>query len=218
MQTEPPAMLTKRATDFTEHQRSVFCVFSGQGVSGLRKYFNTGSEFAEFHEPRAHGRHNRPVIVQQALGPTEPDNFEEGVGMEDDDMLEASELGIDPGNHNDGAVPPPPPPPPPQPSAPAAALEQLNVYPGPTPIEPLFASDATPVLPARSLPIFPDPSGTTAQGLEEHATAEHDAATPLASHGAGPAAMSIFGPNDRLSGPSTASLRGGQHGDGHTSM
>lgn len=26
--------------EFTEHQRSVFCVFSGQGVVGLRKHFN----------------------------------------------------------------------------------------------------------------------------------------------------------------------------------
>ncbi|KAK1835332.1 SCF E3 ubiquitin ligase complex F-box protein grrA [Podospora conica] len=33
--------------EFTEHQRSVFCVFSGQGVLGLRRYLNNERTFAD---------------------------------------------------------------------------------------------------------------------------------------------------------------------------
>ena len=32
--------MLKRITEFTEHQRTVFCVFSGEGVNRLRKYLN----------------------------------------------------------------------------------------------------------------------------------------------------------------------------------
>ena len=34
------ALLTCTFSEFTQHQREVFCVFSGQGVTGLRRYLN----------------------------------------------------------------------------------------------------------------------------------------------------------------------------------
>jgi len=37
--------------EFTEHQRAVFCVFSGQGVVGLRKYLNQERAFADMRVP-----------------------------------------------------------------------------------------------------------------------------------------------------------------------
>lgn len=39
-------LLTK--TEFTAHQREVFCVFSGQGVIGLRQYLNGQSRRTAF--------------------------------------------------------------------------------------------------------------------------------------------------------------------------
>ncbi|KAM0323928.1 hypothetical protein ACHAQA_008509 [Verticillium albo-atrum] len=46
--------------EFTDHQRGVFCVFSGAGVSRLRDYVNTDDEYASLREwptryPRGHG-------------------------------------------------------------------------------------------------------------------------------------------------------------------
>lgn len=34
-------VLTRFPTDFNQHQRNAFCVFSGPGVTGLRRYLNT---------------------------------------------------------------------------------------------------------------------------------------------------------------------------------
>jgi F-box and leucine-rich repeat protein GRR1 len=47
----PILLLTYILPEFTPHQREVFCVFSGQGVTGLRRYLNqqagvrNGAEF-----------------------------------------------------------------------------------------------------------------------------------------------------------------------------
>ncbi|KAI0139605.1 RNI-like protein [Hypoxylon sp. NC0597] len=119
--------------DFTDHQRAVFCVFSGQGVMGLRNYLNTQPEFAEYHlhqsslfAPR------RPVHINQdatqglhGIAPApapDMDGFDDVDGVEDDDMGDGSEIALDPGSFggiNDNAtnginmsIPPPPPPPP----------------------------------------------------------------------------------------------------------
>jgi F-box and leucine-rich repeat protein GRR1 len=51
--------LTSR-TEFTEHQRSVFCVFSGQGVVGLRKYLNQEHAFANSLPPPPPPHRARP--------------------------------------------------------------------------------------------------------------------------------------------------------------
>ena len=37
----PPHMTNYLSTEFTDHQRNVFCVFSGAGVTGLRNHLNS---------------------------------------------------------------------------------------------------------------------------------------------------------------------------------
>ncbi|KAI1463399.1 RNI-like protein [Daldinia caldariorum] len=118
--------------DFTEHQRAVFCVFSGQGVMGLRNYLNTHPEFAEYHmhQPTVLTS-RRPVQINQdvaqgqhsslvPLPTSDMDGFDDVDGVEDDDMGDGSEIALEPGNFGgndnstDGAnlfIPPPPPPP-----------------------------------------------------------------------------------------------------------
>ncbi|KAI0490213.1 hypothetical protein F4859DRAFT_1119 [Xylaria cf. heliscus] len=109
--------------DFTEHQRAVFCVFSGTGVIGLRHHLNTREEFAEYREGRAQRRRPGGAAANQVDQTQAPDAevFEEGDGLEDDDMGDGSDL-IDfnadltnlahnpipqlPAHHNGGLVPP----------------------------------------------------------------------------------------------------------------
>jgi len=38
-------------TEFTEHQRNVFCVFSGQGVTGLRNHLNRLEPTGGYDDP-----------------------------------------------------------------------------------------------------------------------------------------------------------------------
>ncbi|GAP92767.2 putative F-box and leucine-rich repeat protein GRR1 [Rosellinia necatrix] len=80
--------------DFTEHQRAVFCVFSGTGVGGLRDHLNTREEFAEYRVGRTQRR--RPgVAVGTQAGPIlapDMDGFEEGDGLDDDDMGDGSDV------------------------------------------------------------------------------------------------------------------------------
>ncbi|KAI1852744.1 hypothetical protein JX265_003232 [Neoarthrinium moseri] len=92
--------------DFTEHQRQVFCVFSGPGVTGLKRYLNTHPEFAQYHE-------GRPALPPQPAH--DMDGLEDNDVIEDDDMGDGSELALGPdnddvqvNNHN-MAIPPPPP-------------------------------------------------------------------------------------------------------------
>ncbi|KAI2465120.1 RNI-like protein [Annulohypoxylon bovei var. microspora] len=113
--------------DFTDHQRAVFCVFSGQGVTGLRNYLNTQPEFAEYHlqqtslfAPRRSVQINQDVGQGQgqaiAPAPTpDMDGFDDADGVEDDDMGDGSEIALEQENPTNGtnvAIPPPPPPPP----------------------------------------------------------------------------------------------------------
>ncbi|KAI0376355.1 RNI-like protein [Hypomontagnella monticulosa] len=113
--------------DFTEHQRAVFCVFSGQGVMGLRNHLNTQPEFADYHlnQPMYTVRRNNVQVNQdavQAPGPApDMDGFDDPDVVEDDDMGDGSEIALDPGNFgandhltngvNHALIPPPPPPP-----------------------------------------------------------------------------------------------------------
>ncbi|KAI1377101.1 RNI-like protein [Hypoxylon crocopeplum] len=114
--------------DFTEHQRAVFCVFSGQGVTGLRHYLNTQPEFLEHRsfQPSLFPLRRAPATNQTATqGQAQPlapapdmDGFDDADGAEDDDMGDGSEIALDPGsfgandniaNGNNMAIPPPPP-------------------------------------------------------------------------------------------------------------
>ncbi|KAJ3553643.1 hypothetical protein NPX13_g10840 [Xylaria arbuscula] len=83
-------------SDFTEHQRAVFCVFSGTGVIGLRQHLNTREEFAEYREGRAPRRRTGAVTVTNAGQAPAPDveGFinDDADGLEDDDMGDGSDL------------------------------------------------------------------------------------------------------------------------------
>ncbi|KAI0967525.1 hypothetical protein F4678DRAFT_475221 [Xylaria arbuscula] len=79
--------------DFTEHQRAVFCVFSGTGVMGLRHHLNTREEFAEYRGSRR--RAGGLVMTNTGQGPaTDAEAFaaDEGDGLEDDDMGDGSDM------------------------------------------------------------------------------------------------------------------------------
>ncbi|KAI1350198.1 hypothetical protein F5Y01DRAFT_160711 [Xylaria sp. FL0043] len=88
--------------DFTEHQRAVFCVFSGTGVVGLRNHLNTREEFAEYRDGRSQRRAARGVAVTQAGHGPAPDVEGFGVddGLEDDDMGENSDAELTNLAHN----------------------------------------------------------------------------------------------------------------------
>lgn len=80
--------------DFTEHQRAVFCVFSGTGVTGLRDHLNTREEFAEYRVGRPQRRRPRNTAENQANQIPAPDmeGFEDGDGLDDDDMGDGSDM------------------------------------------------------------------------------------------------------------------------------
>ncbi|KAI0872509.1 hypothetical protein GGS24DRAFT_502744 [Hypoxylon argillaceum] len=99
--------------DFTEHQRAVFCVFSGTGVAGLRHHLNTREEFAEYREGRTQRRREAPPVRRYPdPGPApEAEGFEEGDGLEDDDMGDGSDMidvNADLTNLAHNPIPPPP--------------------------------------------------------------------------------------------------------------
>lgn len=125
--------------EFTDHQRNMFCVFSGQGVMGLRKYLNNERDLADLHDSSGRvvfrqphqGVHfpgllpNGPAPPQGGPGVADA-NFDDGEPdvIDDDDGLEdGSEMAVDaqpllgPGpppaasGANLGAPPVPPPPP-----------------------------------------------------------------------------------------------------------
>ncbi|KAI0017802.1 RNI-like protein [Xylariomycetidae sp. FL0641] len=89
--------------DFTDHQRAVFCVFSGAGVKNLRRYVNTRDEFAEYHDvryqPRTRvvGPTNWPAIGAPGISP-DLDGFDDGADAEDDDIGDGSETAVENGN------------------------------------------------------------------------------------------------------------------------
>jgi len=115
--------------EFTEHQRSVFCVFSGQGVVSLRRYLNTERAFADL--PSELPQRHTPVFtplpniphLHNADGTF--DDVEADAGDDEDGLDDGTEMVIDTQpllNHNVGVqtggdmVPPPPPPAPTQPT------------------------------------------------------------------------------------------------------
>lgn len=100
--------------EFTDHQRQVFCVFSGQGVYNLRRYLNDENNFPELRDSYPGERARIPVPPMHvpgdhALIPVQthaPDGaFDDGEAdvVEDDDGLDdGTEMVIDvpvPPNH-----------------------------------------------------------------------------------------------------------------------
>ncbi|KAI0160004.1 RNI-like protein [Hypoxylon sp. FL1284] len=189
--------------DFTEHQRAVFCVFSGQGVAGLRQYLNTQPEFAEYQmqqpTPFALRRAlaaNQDGTQGQGQGPTaalvaDMDGFDEADGVEDDDMgdgseiaLESSALGPNDGQANGANVVIPPPPPLHGSQAPFATSQ-----PSAAPL-PLHTSGVS--------------FAPTGQGHDTSSLAGN--ATATAGSGPSTAGQAVFA-NQNASGPSTASIQ-----------
>ncbi|KAK4191343.1 SCF E3 ubiquitin ligase complex F-box protein grrA [Podospora australis] len=122
--------------EFTEHQRAVFCVFSGQGVTSLRKYLN---------QERSQLATDQDGLVVTGFGEATPppgaplvpaDLDETELDGDDDDALD-DEMAIDGqplpvaavGGHT---IPPPPPPP-----------SQFTTYMG-LPLFPGFVGSAPP--------------------------------------------------------------------------
>lgn len=120
--------------EFTDHQRNVFCVFSGQGVSNLRRHLNTDSAFAHLRDgtPTGFPRHAQVAANYASYahpGHAHPDagfDEQEGDVVDDDDGLDdgtemvidaAPLVGPNPGAAGaslDASIIPPPPPAPSQ--------------------------------------------------------------------------------------------------------
>ncbi|KAK3326143.1 hypothetical protein B0H66DRAFT_147851 [Apodospora peruviana] len=116
--------------EFTDHQRSVFCVFSGTGVVGLRRYLNSERTFAGIQETPSGEAQNTANFgdaanplpnVAHLHNPADSgfDDIEADGGDDDDGIDDGTEMVIDTQpllNHGPGAaaglIPPPPPPPP----------------------------------------------------------------------------------------------------------
>ncbi|OLN96713.1 SCF E3 ubiquitin ligase complex F-box protein grrA [Colletotrichum chlorophyti] len=116
--------------EFTDHQRGVFCVFSGNGVSRLRDYLNTSAEYEALRDspgPRYHGAafgSRRPVdprnVTTGNTGTSNEVEVDDAEGPEDDEFegLDGSEMAVDGqpllaqnlvnGNAQNGVPPPPP--------------------------------------------------------------------------------------------------------------
>ncbi|KAL2875654.1 SCF ubiquitin ligase complex subunit [Colletotrichum sp. CLE4] len=119
------------AHEFTDHQRGVFCVFSGVGVTKLRDYLNTSPEYEGLRDspgPRFPGLSSfparRPADPRATAGHAGQTNgdaeIDEAEVPEDDEFegLDGSEMAVDGqpllaqnlvnGNAQNGVPPPPP--------------------------------------------------------------------------------------------------------------
>ncbi|KAI1329090.1 hypothetical protein F5Y16DRAFT_133070 [Xylariaceae sp. FL0255] len=158
-------------SDFTEHQRAVFCVFSGTGVTKLRDYLNTKEEFAEHRQGRSQRRRGgtAPGALPAAPGFIQDDGDDDGEGLEDEDLGDDN----DPNELTNLAHNPVPPPPPHH-----SPTELPHSHPGTTPNSaptgghPSFAipTGMQPSM-AQSLPNNPGPStaGASVQSAASHA-------------------------------------------------
>ncbi|RDA86398.1 hypothetical protein CP532_6478 [Ophiocordyceps camponoti-leonardi (nom. inval.)] len=92
--------------EFTQHQRDVFCVFSGSMVSQFREFLNTSSRFEELRENlpfRAGGSRIRGAAARRsqamanALPMTDGEGFDDEMADEDNDFaaLESGEMAVD---------------------------------------------------------------------------------------------------------------------------
>ncbi|KAK4153064.1 hypothetical protein C8A00DRAFT_34246 [Chaetomidium leptoderma] len=139
--------------EFTDHQRSVFCVFSGQGVVGLRKHFNRLIAAEEARRTmRAVPPEPPPIFPATASAPHalhHPQNMDGGLDEGDNDVLDdddipedGSEMVLDltipvPAGPVPLAPPPPPPPPPiPQDALPTSPTNPFNYVAGHPPYIP----------------------------------------------------------------------------------
>ncbi|KAI0598820.1 hypothetical protein F4775DRAFT_160420 [Biscogniauxia sp. FL1348] len=202
-------------SDFTEHQRAVFCVFSGNGVLGLRRYLSSREEFAEYHEARPSYTRRIPPPPPPNGGPVpapmaDLDNFEDVDGGEDDDMGEGSEIALDQGalGGADDLMPIPLPPP--------QLLGMAFPHSHPSALPNSHTSMRQP--PAQQTNPFITPGGNLpGQGVvplipsnaQSSASLENIALTNPAANLPGPstAGSGLFGAQGANPGPSTASMQ-----------
>ncbi|KAL7624891.1 SCF ubiquitin ligase complex subunit [Parahypoxylon ruwenzoriense] len=199
--------------DFTEHQRAVFCVFSGQGVIHLREYLNAQPEFAEYLEPGLYARrrtiqtdHGTAQAQMQAMGPalaSDMDGFDEVDGVEDDDMGDGSEIALDPGafsvndqptNGANTVIPPPPPPP---------QHSNTLAFPHSHPSVPPAAPQPSTFHNNRSIAVATIGASLVSPTHDDHDGGAHTSSMPGPST-AGQGLFAVQNP----SGPSTASMQG----------
>lgn len=78
--------------EFTDHQRNVFCVFSGDGVNRLRKYLNEGPvatyepEGTMFDDQDGEAEADQTVQMAGMMNAT-------GLGPDDEDMEDEVDVG-----------------------------------------------------------------------------------------------------------------------------
>ncbi|PNP47931.1 hypothetical protein TGAMA5MH_00983 [Trichoderma gamsii] len=89
--------------EFTQHQRDVFCVFSGNMVSKFRDFLNTSPQYEALREslyPR-YASHIRAFTARRAyptaVQPPDGENFDDEMNFEDNDFegLDTSEMVVD---------------------------------------------------------------------------------------------------------------------------
>lgn len=89
--------------EFTQHQRDVFCVFSGNMVSKFRDFLNTSPQYEALREslyPR-YASHIRAFTARRAypttVQPPDAENFDDEMNFEDNDFegLDTSEMVVD---------------------------------------------------------------------------------------------------------------------------
>ncbi|KAL6693847.1 RNI-like protein [Trichoderma pleuroticola] len=89
--------------EFTQHQRDVFCVFSGNMVSKFREYLNTAPQFEDLRDSfyQRHAGRMRTVPRRPGGMPpiqtTEGEGFDDDMAYEDNDFegLDASDMVVD---------------------------------------------------------------------------------------------------------------------------
>ena len=72
--------ITNRAPEFTEHQRTVFCVFSGDGVNRLRTYLNSQPDIYETEGTMYDDREGEDIDNDQQVA-----GLMHATGLNDDD-------------------------------------------------------------------------------------------------------------------------------------
>lgn len=93
-------LLLTRITEFTQHQRDVFCVFSGTMVSKFRDFLNTSPQFEDmwdngWNRPAVFGSRVRAATSQPPVPPGEGADDEMVDDENDFEGLDGSEMVVD---------------------------------------------------------------------------------------------------------------------------
>lgn len=204
-------------------------MFSGAGVNGLRRFFNTRPEFNEYIDTPRLPRRRSTIAHGGDITPgpmLDIDGIDDADVVEDDDMGDGSEIALDPGNFhqpmtddNIAVFNQEPPPPPMHHPPPGAGFNHSHF---PVASLPTFATTIYFDHDGEANPQSASGSANVAVPNGEGATAGLQRATPAPSATSGATApstagVSIFGNGGSAAGPSTASLQGPTRDDGQNS-